>query len=325
MNMGRKSGAFVVATMVVAALVGPLEAAALCFGDLDADARVSIGELMVLVGRRLDPAKNPTFPPTPRPTRTRNLTPNTPRPTRTPLFVEVTPNDNSVQWVTQGQGDIPEGRTRKPTRTPGPPPIPEPVGAGQVRDIGDIIRAVRHSLFGCPPRECEARGPLGRGPNTDVQETVIGINGVFTDDCGIDGTLIEWRCQKGLECGRWGPGPNMVCEIYDMGIAEPVFRECSGGCVAGTCLGRCPTIGDELVYLELGQSSASFRNEVDHRVYDCTLTSCGWQRPAVGDRVGVTSSGPFGEPCTARSFGRVRLDNLCRYECGIREGSDLPR
>ena len=328
--MASLCGRFVL-VVAVALLASASPARGLCFGDLNDDGRVTVDEILLLVDRVLDPAKNPTPQPT-RFTPTR-VPPRSVRPTRTPI-PPPTLAGNAVLDLRRRR----EAKTSRKTpvdaqtTTARPTGTPEPNGVGRVTGVNDLIVGIHNALSGCPPLLCEPGTVYDSRTHFEVKETVVGTNGTFTDECA-EGTLIEWGCGLERDCNRrYNPNPFQDCTYFETGLVVSRSFACHGGCVDGACLRRCPTTSDFLVYIELGKTSVTFENETDGRKYDCTLSNgadddfdCDLD-PIVGDRERVSSfqpSGTLSRHCFEELFGFPTLENGCRYRCGIKEGSDL--
>lgn len=319
-----------VLVVAVALLASASPARGLCFGDLNDDGRVTVDELLVLVDRALDPAKNPT----PRPTQF--------TPTRVPTR-SVRPTRTPIPPPTLAGNVVPDRRRRRHARTSRTTPADsqttaaystgtsEPHGVGRVTGLNGLIVGIHNAVYGCPPLRCQPGSVYDSWPHFEVKETVVGTNGTFTDECA-EGSLMEWRCGLERDCSTpYNPRPS-ECTTFETGLVVSRTFACHGGCVDGACLRRCPTTSDYLVYIELGKASVTFENETDGRQYDCVLTNdsdddfdCALD-PIVGDRERVSSfqpSGTLSRHCFEDEFGFPTLENGCRYRCGIKEDSDL--
>lgn len=275
-----------------------------CFGDLNADGRVTVDEVLIVVDRALFPARNPTPVPT-RETPTRVPT-RSARPTRTP--------------IASGQ-DTAQVRKRNF--------VSSTANVGTVTGVDDLILAVDNALSGCPPQVCEPGSVRDNFPHIEVRETAAGLNGTFTDACSDDLlALTEWYCGLVRECGRWPNPLPSDCTTFETGTVVSRVHQCSGGCLDGTCRARCPGFSDTLLYVDREGTSAILENETDGRQYDCVLISSTEEGldcetdPRPGDREEIVGLGLRGRLCTGDDFGLVELANGCAYTCGIKLGSD---
>lgn len=311
---------------VVALLVSAPRVNALCYGDLNDDGLVAVDEILVLVDRALDPSKNPTSAPTAfTPTRvpTRSV-----RPTRTPISL---PDGSTARLRARPSTKTSRVTTAYAQSALRPASALEREGSGRVTGVDDLVVGLNNALFGCPPLQCEPGSVFDSWGHFEVKETIVGTNGAFTDECH-DGSLVERRCELERDCSRvYNPNPREDCTWFETGLVVSSIFVCHGGCVNGTCLKRCPTPADTVVYLELSEQTATFENETDGRLYDCMLVddsgegfNCSLD-PIVGDRERVSHFQLAGRLvyCTEDMFGYVTLENGCRYHCGIKEDSDL--
>jgi hypothetical protein len=125
---------------------------------------------------------------------------------------------------------------------------------------------------------------------TNEQGTTTGVNGAFTDACE-GGELVEYFCEMEIvfdaNCGfleQSGSADAPAEPPGGSGAALPVPRcerptgqvvssiiSCGGRCEDGVCFGWCPTLEDEVTYVEVEGDTVLLENARNEQRYQCQV------------------------------------------------------
>jgi len=175
------------------------------------------------------------------------------------------------------------------------------------------------------------------GSDVRVQGTSKGLNGTFTDKCD-KGSLVEYFCEKeiisdpscfaaaaasGADLAAPRPIPIPGCEVFTGEVTSSLI-DCGGLCKDGTCMYWCPTVEDEVRYVEAQSDAVLLENTTSNFRYACEVT---FQR----DGYDCATESLEGSVVGVYSLGECTLDEVifgtdtpqepgiqtCTYRCSL--------